>query len=1128
MPRAACPTSADLTAFLLGDLPETELDEFAEHLERCPRCEKAARALDGLTDPRLAPFRGAARARPAPAATERPGRVGDYEVLGEVGRGGMGVVYKARHLRLGRVVALKMMLGGHLAGPEQRQRFRAEAEAVARLQHPNIVQLFEAGEHDAGGEPRPYFTLEFAEGGSLAERLAGQPLPPRQAADWLRSLACAVHYAHTQGVIHRDLKPSNVLLTGDGRPKVCDFGVAKLLSGSDQKTHSGLILGTAEYMAPEQAEAKTAPGPAADVYALGVILYEMLTGRPPFKGATTLDTLSQVRAQEPVPLRRLQPSVPRDLETICLKCLSKDPARRYASAADLAADVRRHLRHEPIRARPPSALYQLGKFALRHRALVATTAAFLALLLVGGAVTAWQAVALARAERDQAVRQALRSREVHEALGRAGALREQARATGGPAKWAKAREEARRAEALAEGGPVEPGLAERVGLLLRDMNEEEADRRLVARLEEAWLLQAEVNFKENRFVEQRALPRYRQAFADYGLLPGSTVPAEAAARIQCRPPGVRGPALAALDDWLDVAREEKAAEAGWLERVLAAADPDDWRQRLRAAREKPDRQALEDLAREVKVAAQPAQVVVLLGRALVASGSIKAAAELLRRAWFAYPGDFWVNLHLGWALATSRPPQPDAAIRFFMVAVALRPSSPGARLNLGNELQARGQLDEAIACFHKAIELDPKFAEAHNNLGNALQARGQLDEAIACFKKAIELDPKFAQAHNNLGVALQARGQVDEAIACYEKAIELDPKYANARNNLGIILCDVKQDYDRAIACFRKAIELGQKLAEAHSNLGVALQGRGRADEAIACFHKAIEFDPKYARAHYNLGVALQARGRADEAIACFKKAIELDPKYARAHNNLGNALQARGQLDEAIACFKKAIELDPNFPEAHCNLGYVLKERGDFAEALGPFRCGDELGRKRGDWQYPSAAWVRDCERLIEREKKLLAVLGGSSEPADARERLEWARLCVQTRRYAAAARLSGEAFRAEEKLANDLEAGHRYRAGAAAALAGAGQGRDAGNLTNEARVALRKQALAWLKADLAAWRSHSEGGQRARALRGWRADQALAGVRDEEGLAQLPPPERAAWAELWAAVEKLLNPAR
>jgi serine/threonine protein kinase len=384
MPRTDCLTPEELSAFHLGDIAETLLDELAEHLERCPRCEAAARALDGLTDPRMVPFRRSAQAHASAAEEPLPQRIGDYEILERVGRGGMGVVYRARHVTLHRIVALKMLLGGEFADRDERLRFRAEAEAVGRLSHPHIVQLFDIGEYDAGaGLPRPYFTLEFVDGGSLAARLAGRPQPSGQAAAWLEALAHAVHYAHQHGIVHRDLKPSNVLLTGDGQPKVCDFGVAKHLEGSDVQTRSGTLVGTAEYMAPEQAEGKAEVGPAADIYALGALLYTMLTGRPPFQGASTLDTLDQVRTLEPVAPRRLQPTLPRDLETICLKCLAKEPQKRYASALALAEDVRRFLTGQPVLARPVSPLERAWKWARRRPALAALLVLSTLLAVIG-------------------------------------------------------------------------------------------------------------------------------------------------------------------------------------------------------------------------------------------------------------------------------------------------------------------------------------------------------------------------------------------------------------------------------------------------------------------------------------------------------------------------------------------------------------------------------------------------------------------------------------------------------------------------------------------------------------------------------------------------------------------------
>ncbi len=290
----------------------------------------------------------------------RPGQVGStpatgtplvivgYEILGELGRGGMGVVYKARHTRLNRVVALKMILAGGHAGPDDLARFRAEAEVVARLQHPNVVQIYEVGEH----EGRPYFSMEFCPGGSLDRKLRGTPLLPKDAARLVQTLARAVQSAHDHHVIHRDLKPANVLLTEDGTPKITDFGLAKRLDEAGQ-TVSGAVMGTPSYMAPEQAAGNARDvGPATDVYALGTILYELLVGGPPFKGDTAFDTIVMVIRDEPAPPSRNRRSLPRDLETICLKCLQKEPRKRYASAGALADDLGLFLAGEPVKARP--------------------------------------------------------------------------------------------------------------------------------------------------------------------------------------------------------------------------------------------------------------------------------------------------------------------------------------------------------------------------------------------------------------------------------------------------------------------------------------------------------------------------------------------------------------------------------------------------------------------------------------------------------------------------------------------------------------------------------------------------------------------------------------------------------
>jgi WD40 repeat protein len=305
----------------------------------------------------------------------------------------MSVVYKARQVGLQRLVALKMIPAGADADPEKLARFRSEAEAVARLEHPNIVQIHEVGELGAAGvnPPTPYFSLELVDGGSLAEKFAGRPVPARQAAQLVEPLARAVHYAHQHGVIHRDLKPGNVLLTADGVPKITDFGLAKQLDADLGQTRSGALLGTPPYMAPEQAEGKTRQiGPTTDVYALGAILYELLTGRPPFRGATALETLDQVRSAEPVSPGRLVPKLPRDLETICLKCLQKEPHKRYPSAEALAEDLQRFLAGQPIRARPIRVWERGLKWARRRPAIAGLLALVVFVAGLGFGLVTWQ------------------------------------------------------------------------------------------------------------------------------------------------------------------------------------------------------------------------------------------------------------------------------------------------------------------------------------------------------------------------------------------------------------------------------------------------------------------------------------------------------------------------------------------------------------------------------------------------------------------------------------------------------------------------------------------------------------------------------------------------------------------
>ncbi|HLM44111.1 MAG TPA: serine/threonine-protein kinase, partial [Myxococcaceae bacterium] len=341
----------------------------------CSRCgsDLRAGALAGLC-PQCLLRCGLAEEEPEPdvwpepsedTSGERLPRLGNYELLARLSRGGMGVVYQARHLSLGRTVALKVLAGGELASSAELQRFRVEAEAAARLEHPHIVPIHEVGEH----EGRPYFTMKLLTGGTLAEHLARFRGQPRRVAQLVATLARAVHYGHQRGVLHRDLKPTNVLLDEEDRPHITDFGVALLLEQDAGLTQSGVVVGTPAYMAPEQAAGRSRLiTTAADVYGLGAILYELLTGQPPFLADTPMAVLHQVLEAEPQRPRAVDATVDKDLETICLKCLEKEPARRYGSAEKLAEELERYLQGEPLLGRRTSLPARAWRWCRRHPA----------------------------------------------------------------------------------------------------------------------------------------------------------------------------------------------------------------------------------------------------------------------------------------------------------------------------------------------------------------------------------------------------------------------------------------------------------------------------------------------------------------------------------------------------------------------------------------------------------------------------------------------------------------------------------------------------------------------------------------------------------------------------------------
>jgi serine/threonine protein kinase/Flp pilus assembly protein TadD len=808
---------------LLGEI----VDDFLERLGRGerPDVEEYARRHPPLADVlrQMLPALRAVHLPDAdpPATTIVPeGPLGDFRIVREVGRGGMGVVYEAVQISLGRRVALKVLPFAAALEARHLQRFKNEAQAAAQLHHQHIVPVYavgcERGLH--------FFAMQFIEGRTLAAVIAGlHSEPPAAPArpdtlpvagllteraprpqELFRSMARlglqaaeALEHAHQEGIVHRDVKPANLLVDAKGNLWVTDFGLARLHNETGL-TGSGDLLGTLRYMSPEQALGYPAVvDPRTDVYALGATLYELLTLRPVFDGRDRQELLRRIAAEEPCPPRRLNPAVPAELEIIVGKALEKEPAARYATAQDLADDLRRFLEDKPIRARRPSWPEQARKWARRHRPVVwSAAAALLATLAVLAGCVGWVV-------RDQAARQARTDADLLAALDEA----QRSRKDG---QWPHAQAAAQRAAALLRGGAAEPELAGQVRALLRELAEEEADRRLVTRVEEIRLLQAEVDVKENRFALERAIPAYRQAFAEYGLRADGLAPAEAVALLRRRPPEIRGTLIAALENWLILAHQQKAPEIGWLERVLATADTDPWRQAVRAARGRRDRSALERLAREVDVAAQPPEALSILALVLRQRGAPESAVALLRRAQERFPGDFWINFNLGMALQASRAPRDGEAIRFLTAAVALRPENAGVRLNLGQAFLKAGRPDEAEAAFCTAVALKPDYAPAHNDRGLALWKQGRPDEAIAAYRRAVALTPDFASAHFNLGLALWKTDRLDEALASFRRAIALAPDYAEAHCNVGGILRQQGKFAD-ALAALKRGHELGSR-----------------------------------------------------------------------------------------------------------------------------------------------------------------------------------------------------------------------------------------------------------------------------------------------------------------------------
>ena len=786
--------------------------------ERWRRARRVLADLDALFPPPTRPC------PPPPCLADLP-TVPGYEVEAGLGRGGMGVVYRARHLRLERPVALKMLLAGAYAAADERERFRREAELLAGLRHPNVVHVYDAGEVDG----RLYFTMELVEGGNLAQKLAGTPQPARQAAALVAALAGAVQAAHAAGIVHRDLKPSNVLIDPAGVPRISDFGLARRV-GAAGLTHTGAFLGTPSYVSPEQAQGLAdRVGPAADIYALGAILYELLTGRPPFRAETEAGTIQQVISQEPAPPSRLNSTVPRDLETVCLKCLRKEPRLRYASAAALADDLGRFLRGEAVAARPERRLGRLLRRVRRHplSSAALAAAALLAFALVGGG--AWTLAERRAAARAAEAERSARERAAEEDLSETvGHLRK--------SSWPEARAALERAKGrLGEQGSA--ALRRRTDRCAREL-------RLATRLEEIRLNRA-------RSIRTSLISRtedYEEAFRGAGLGEVYDDPEAVAGRV--RATDVSNALVDALDNWSVCTGD--ARYQSWVLSVARRADPDPtgWRDRARDPAVRADQAALAELVEAIPVADQPVQLLLALEKRLRFDG--KERLLFLKRVQQAHPGDYWANLRLGDVL--TRREQAAEAVRYYQAAVALRPK----------EAVRREQAAEAVRYYQAAVALRPGVFLGHFELGSSLARCGRTEEAVEPLRRAVAIDPSSVHGQALLAACLTSLGRHDEAVEQLREAVRVTPDAAGLRTMLGQGLEDQGR-YPEALPHRWRAAELEPKNRDAQGRLRAALVRLGRGEEARSAWEAALRADPPGHDEWYGYAEFCLFLGREDE-----------------------------------------------------------------------------------------------------------------------------------------------------------------------------------------------------------------------------------------------------------------------
>jgi len=1047
---------------------------------------------------------------PAPATLIGSIIAGRYKLRQVIGEGGMGSVYLAEQTQpVKRQVALKLIKPG-MDSNAVLARFESERQALALMDHPHIAKVFDAGTTSppfgggvwGGG---PFFVMELVKGIPLTDYCDQHRLGLPERLALFRQICSAVQHAHQKGIIHRDLKPTNILVEshdGEPVPKVIDFGLAKATSGLQLSEHSlftafGTVAGTPLYMAPEQASFNALDiDTRADIYALGVILYELLTGSTPIRRETfrraaleemlrlirevepptpssristsdTLPSIAAIRQTEPARLSRF---VRGDLDWIVMKALAKERNRRYESAIALAQDIERFTNHEPVSAGPPTASYRFRKFARRHRAALATAGGFALLLVAATAVSAVLAV--------------WANRELHRAVKAEQAANEQ-----------KGRAQDR--EKLAIDAVRRYGDVVRETPELKNTPSLSNLRATLLKEPQAFFKRLRERLQADRETTPESLARLAEASFDLGKLTDEI--------------GDKQEALRAHVESLAI--------------------------RERLAREKPSVTEFQtDLARSHHYI-----------------GSLKSETGRPVEALASYERARAIRERLARENPSVRQFQSGLAQIHHSIGVLQRATGRPAE-GLASHERARA-IQERLARENPSVtEFQSDLALSHNAIGVLQSATGQPAEALASYERAREIWERLARenpsvtefqrylagVHNNIGNLQSATGQPAEALASYEQARAIRERLARANPSV---------------------TEFQSNLAASHFNIGY-LQGQtGRTAEALASVDQAraiwerlarenpsvTQFQSDLAQSHNNIGALQREMGRLADALASHEQARATRERLARDHpespdfaSQLGGTLsnmavidldqrhfdKTRAKLTRAIEWQRKALAANPNHSTYRQFLANHLTSLIRAAEGMGRAAEAAEAAR-----QLAELAAGDPVKAAL--DARLAAVLEAKKTSKNDAERIQLAYRAYEKALHAASARLFAEALANDPKLAGDRGAQHRYNAACAAALAGSGQAKDDPPPNEVARAKLRRQALDWLKAELAAWAKILDSGPAemkakvAPTLEHWKHDADLAGIRDQNELAKLPEEERAGLKRLWNEVDELLTKA-